>query len=303
MNGAARAATVAGAILVLGGGARAQNVVLPDQDAFYARIRENLSRAERINHLYAYKERRTDVHTNPFGRLGTGGTRLFEVYPSAVQQMTYRRLIARDGIPIGAGELAEQDREYQSKVANVRRQMPVGDADERRRLEEESARARQRGQRSIDDVIGTLAFTLERRTDYNGVPAIVITFRPRPGARPATRQGRIAQKFAGTVWVDEAAAEVLHVEAKSIDDISFGYGVVARLSEGTTATVTRRPLADGLWMPTRITLKGRGRAALFLRRLNVDYAIEWFDYRRLPDDSLTPFLDARVQRQSGGGPQ
>lgn len=275
---------------------------LPNSETFYGRVRENLARAERLNHLYAYTERRTDVHTNPFGQLGTGGTSLFDVYPSAIRQLTYRRLVARDEMPISAAELAEQDGQYRARVVEVRRQMPGGAADERRRLEEEDARSRARGQRSIDDVVNALKFSLERRTTYNGVPAIVITFTPKPTARPTTRQGRIAQKFAGTAWVAEETAEVMRLEAKSTDDISFGLGLVARLSEGTTATLTRRPVGGGLWMPTRLTLTGRGRAALFLRRLAVDFVVEWFAYRRLPDDSLTPFLDPRVQGQAGSSP-
>ena len=56
-------------------------------------------------------------------------------------------------------------------------------------------------------------------------------------------------------------------------------------------------------MQTRFTLTGRGRAALYLRRLVIDFAVDWFDYRRLEGDSATPFLDAGVQRQPGGGPQ
>jgi hypothetical protein len=28
-------------------------------------------------------------------------------------------------------------------------------------------------------------------------------------------------------------------------------------------------------------LKGDGRAQLFIRKLNVDYFIEWFDYKRV----------------------
>jgi hypothetical protein len=43
-------------------------------------------------------------------------------------------------------------------------------------------------------------------------------------------------------------------------------------------------------MPTGLTLKGRGRAAL-VRRLVIDFAIDWFDYRRLPENSETPFLE------------
>jgi hypothetical protein len=41
-----------------------------------------------------------------------------------------------------------------------------------------------------------------------------------------------------------------------------------------------------MWMPTGLTLSGRGRAALF-RRLVVDHSIEWFDYARM-DEPFTP---------------
>jgi len=134
------------------------------------------------------------------------------------------------------------------------------------------------------------------------VPAVVVTFTPKPNARPSTRQGRTAQKFTGTIWVDEAALEVMRVEAKSIEDITYGGGLVASLGEGTTATVTRRRIAGDVWMPTELTLDGQGRAVLF-RKLVVDYAIEWFDYRRLPHESLTPFLDARVHGEASRRPQ
>ena len=131
---------------------------------------------------------------------------------------------------------------------------------------------------------------------------VIISFAPRPDARPDTREGRTAQKFAGTVWVHEAAGEVMRVEAESVDDISYGFGLVARLGEGTEATLTRQPIEPDLWMPTRLTLKGRGRAAVF-RTLVVDFAVDWFDYLPLDADSATPFADAGVQRQPGGGPQ
>ncbi|MGH9253866.1 MAG: hypothetical protein ACRD3C_04770 [Vicinamibacterales bacterium] len=279
----------------------AQDRPLPNPDMFYRVVRDNLARAERATHLYTYKERRTDIHTNPFGKLGTDGTSLFEVYPSPARQLIYRRLVERDGKPVAPHELAGQDREYRARVAGVLRDNASRTPDQRL-LEQESEGARQRRQRAMEDVVDTLQFQVTGRTTYAGVSAIVITFTPKPDARPATRQGRTAQKFAGTVWVDEAAAEVMRVEARSIGDLSYGLGIVARLGEGTRATVTRRAVGDDLWMPTELTLAGRGRAVLF-RRLVVDFAIEWFDYRRLPAESLTPFLDARVQGQSGSRPQ
>jgi hypothetical protein len=139
----------------------------------------------------------------------------------------------------------------------------------------------------IDDVVDTLLFKLAGRSIHNGEEAIAIAFAPKPDARPKTRQGRLAQKFTGTLWVREADAEVMDVEAHAIDNISFGLGIVARLNKGTAATLTRRPVAGGVWMPTRLTLTGRGRAALF-RRLVVDYSIEWFDYARMDEPFKLP---------------
>jgi hypothetical protein len=94
----------------------------------------------------------------------------------------------------------------------------------------------------------------------------------------------------------------MRVEAKSTDDITYGGGFVARLDEGTTATLTRRRVGGDVWMPTELTLAGNGRAVLF-RKLVVDYAIQWFDYRRLPQESLTPFLDAGVHGEASRRPQ
>jgi hypothetical protein len=265
---------------------------LPDRDAFHTAVRENLARAEQATHLYAYKERRTDLHTNPFGRIGTGGTRVFEVYPSASSELTYRRLIERNGAPVGADELAEQDREHRRHVADIERRAARRSADERRRRESEDAAARDRARAMIEDVVETLQFNLERRVIHDGEEAIAISFVPKPDARPKTRQGRLAQKFAGTVWVREADAEVMHVEAHAVDTISFGLGIVARLNKGTAASLTRRPMPGGdVWMPAELTLSGRGRAALF-RRLVVDHSIEWFDYERMDETFTLPGSDS-----------
>jgi hypothetical protein len=289
-TGVRLSATLLAALLVCAAADAQQSAPVPDFEAFYKATRENLARAQRSVHLYAFKERRTELHTNPFGRIGTDGTRLAEVYPSANRQLTYRRIIARNGMPVPASELMEQDREYRARVAEFQRRAAGRTEEERRRRDEEQALARRRGQMMIEDVVDTLQFKLEGRDMHQGVQTVVVTFTPRANARPSTREGRIAQKFAGTVWIHEADSEVMRVEAKAVDDLSFGFGIIARLDQGTAASLVRRPVDRDIWMPTELRLKGRGRAAL-VRRLVIDFAIEWFDYRRLPGDSATPFLE------------
>jgi hypothetical protein len=294
-----RVDTLAGACLAtlvgVGAAVGQDSRTLPVPEVLYRAVRENLVRAERVAHLYAYQERRTDVHTNPFGRVGTGGTRVFEVYPSPTPGLIYRRLVQRNDVRVTVDELADQDRDYRRRVADVQRRSADRRPEARSRAEQEASRARDRRQRRIEDVVEALRFTLEGRTVYDGRPAITISFAPRPDAKPETREGRMAVKFEGTIWIDEAASEVMHVEGTSIDDITFGWGLAARVRKGASASLTRRPVADGLWMPTQIRLTGSGSAALF-RRLVIDFAVDWFDYRRLEAHSATPFLDPAEPR-------
>jgi hypothetical protein len=53
---------------------------------------------------YAYTERRRELHTNPFGRLGSGtGTEEYRVEPQADGSLA-RTLIARDGVAVTGSE-------------------------------------------------------------------------------------------------------------------------------------------------------------------------------------------------------
>jgi hypothetical protein len=275
------------AIQAASGDHRAENAIagVSDTEAFYATVKENLARAQRAAHAFSYKERRSTVHRNPFGKLGTGGVELYQVYPSANPELTYHRLLARDGVPLSERELAKQDREYRARAARVGRALQKENDNERRRREQDEAQARRRGQTIIEDVVAALQFSIVGRGEFESSPAVVVAFARRPQFRPKTREGQIAQKFAGTVWIHPELSEVMHVEAKSTDDLAFGFGVVARLNEGAIGSVTRRPVEPGLWMPTSVRLAGSGRALLFIRKLTVDYLVEWFDYQRVEPQS------------------
>ena len=52
-------------------------------------------------------------------------------------------------------------------------------------------------------MVQTLEFTLARRETLDGRDAIVVAFKPRPDAKPKTRQGKMAKSFAGRIWIDE----------------------------------------------------------------------------------------------------
>jgi hypothetical protein len=224
---------------------------LPERTAIFKATQANLERAQREQGRYAYKERRTELHTNPFGRIGTDGVRLYQVTPTSQPGVTYRTLLEKDGV----------------KVVDAR---PERDED----------RPRSDAKRPFDDVVDSLNFVVDRREIREGRETVVVNFAPKPDAQPQTREGRLAKLFTGRVWVDEAAHEVVHVEGTAIDSMSFGFGMIARLNQGTRVTLTRQPVDGSLWLPTAVRFNGEGRALLF-RKLNIDFAVDWFDYKEV----------------------
>lgn len=222
---------------------------LPESEPFFAAARENLARAGQVQDRFAYKERRTELHMNPFGRLGTGGVRVQEVTAGSEPGVFFRRLLERDGTPV-----------VDAKPERFER------------------RRRPQGRSSIEDTVSVLRFTIDRRERVGGRDQIVITFEPKEGAKPQTREGRLARVLKGTVWVDEASREVVRVEATAMDDVSYGLGVIAKLRKGAVMSLTRERVDDQVWLPTSLRFSGEGRAMLF-RKLTVNHVIEWYDYR------------------------
>jgi len=232
--------------------ATAQDVrPFPDAEAFFEAVRANLARSQDDQKLFAYKERRTELNFNPFGRLGTGSVRVREVTPLEDGSAVTIRVIERDGKPV-------------TDSAPVRRPM----------------RMSARGRRVVEDVAATLDVAMNRRERLNGRDAIIAVFNARRDAKPQTREGRIARNFSGEIWIDELTREVTRIDAKAIDDVAFGYGVLARLNKGATVTLRRELVHGNLWLPVSVRFSGEGRA-LLLRKLTIDFAVDWFDYRKV----------------------
>lgn len=221
---------------------------LPDEQELFEAARANLARSNEIQYQYAYKERRTELHMNPFGRLGTGEVRLYQITPGPTPRVYFRHLLERGGKPVTDEKPERQER-------------------------------RPTTGRSLNDVVATLRFALAGREVRGGRDMIVVQFEARPDADPQTRQGRIAKVLKGRIWVDEAAREVVRAEAIAVDSVSFGAGLIARLNEGAIVTFTRERVDDDVWLPTSVRMKGDGRALLAIRRMEIDFFIEWFDYR------------------------
>jgi hypothetical protein len=251
---------------------------LPDQETFFAEARKRLASNDLIQSRYSFRERTTELRLNPFGRnVGTGPANVYEVYPHPEEELTYRRLVEREGRPLAEEELAEQDREYREKLDAWQERLAREGTSARAMRQRKIAEARKKDEAMAREAIDMFDFKIAGRETWNNEPAIVITFTPRPDASPRTREGRVARAFTGRAWVHEFEFEVMNVEAKATDDVSFGWGMIAKLYKGSIARFTRRRM-DGSWLPVESRFSGTGRALMF-RKVVIDFERNYYDYR------------------------
>ena len=174
--------------------------------------------------------------------------------------------------------------EYRQRYDEWRRRLArEGQSARDARLKKDAATLA-RDQARLAEAIDLFSFTLVGRTTWEGQPAIIVAFMPKPDAEPHSREARLAKGFAGRAWIHEFEHELLHVKASAMDDVTFGYGMVARLNRGSVVEVTRRRV-DGAWFPVETHFQGTGRALIF-RRFEFDYDRVYFDYKPFSPEEL-----------------
>ncbi len=262
-----------GGLIVLAARARAgdeppSTPPLPDARAFLTEVRERLHTDDFLLEQYTFTEKQTERRLDADGNVKKVTSAAYEVYPSAEPGHTYRKLIERDGQPLPADDLAKEDLKQAEKEARAAARLPEVQA-ERRRKEAEA----------VEEIFRLYDIRVVGREPIEGRDAILVTFAPRPGVETATKAGRILKKFAGRAWVDEKDRQLVRVEAELTDDLSFGFGILAKLKKGARALMQRRKVNDEIWLPAEARFVGHARLFL-VKGFHVDTLSEYSDYKK-----------------------
>lgn len=267
--------------IVIAAAPRSQSsaIGLPDPDTFMKKVRDAARLDYEIQQEFTYLERRRDIRVSLLGKVTIGPLRTFEVYPSAIPGKTYKRLIAVDGVPLDAAELATRDRERDESLRKEAERRRNESARERaERLEQEKEEWEER-EAVLNDALAVFDVTFTGREVINGERVLTGKARPRPDARVTTREGKWLKHFAGDVWIAEADHQIVRLDMRAIDDVSIGWGIVGRVHGGSRFVFARQKI-DGAWLPSEVTFQATGRTLLF-RKFQIDTTTTFSNYRRI----------------------
>ena len=277
------AVVVAGLIIASTTGAAPQDGdrPLPEPEAFLERVRTQTLTDQFLLSQYTFIEKRTRVAK---GKPDEVTTEVRQVYPAADPDKTYRRLLSVNGEPLGEKEIEEQDRARKDQLAKRARKLVDEAVSERDKRLQEAAEARDEEEELFDEILTLFDFRLVRREIVHGHPTILVSFTPRPDAKPGTRTGRMFSKARGQAWVSEGEYKIVRLEAETIEDVTIGWGVIGRLHKGSAVALQYRKVNDEIWLPAHSGVSGSGRKLLF-RTFRFETRTEYSDYKKLTEET------------------
>jgi hypothetical protein len=264
----------------------AQDRPLPDYEVFAAQVKTHLATDEERQSGYMFIERQTEQKLDGAGRIKDESVKVFEVYPGLPGQDRYRRLIEEHGKPVPREALERHDRGRQKEVESYTRK--ISTSAERQKETEQREKERRRYRAAIDDLFRIYDIHLVRRESLEGHDTIVATMMPKAGVKPQTGDGNIMRHFKGRAWVSESDYELVRVEIEAIDDLSFGWGLLARVHKGTIATYQGRKVNNEAWLPEQVTWTASARV-LLLKSLRLRGVSEYSGYRKFTVDTSTTY--------------
>jgi hypothetical protein len=259
--------------------AQTNDAPLPDVSQLIREVKAGLRTDEELLRQYTFRERRRDVDVSKLGKVHFGPWREFEVYPSEVPGETYKRLVSVDNVPLAPAVLERRDAEHRKTVLDQLEQMRVETPAQRQKRLARKARDRQEEQDVVDDVFAVYDIAVLGRESLDRRATIVTSLTPRPGARTRSDAGKFLKKIRGRAWIDEADRQVVRAELEAVEDITFGFGLLARMHRGSTMTFRRALVNDEIWLPAEARYKLVGKTLIF-RRFALESTTSFSDYRK-----------------------
>ena len=253
---------------------------LPDLETLMKAIVAHQEQIEELREKYTCREVESEREIDDKGRAKEKETRTYEVTPVAGRFV--RRLVSRNGKPLSKDEQEKIDRRVQKAVEDSleakekRRQR----AEERERREKNDDEEEDRRRMTILGFLRLSDVTSMRRETFRGHEVIAFDFEPKKNVKTRNRGEALVSKLIGTIWVDEAAQQIVRLEARLSDSFKIGGGLLASLSPQSAVVMEQEKVNGEVWMPSYAEANLAARVFL-LAKFSRNVVTRYSDYKKV----------------------
>jgi hypothetical protein len=200
---------------------------------------------------------------------------------TAVEGMLLYTPVNFGGIPVNAKEEKEWEDRREKRLAEVRNRSEA----EKAKIRADEEKKRKERAAFWDEFAKAFRFQILEHKEHNDRQTVVIAYSPLPSYKPGNViDTKYLPKIRGQIWVDEADKEITRFEIEFTENVNFGFGLVGKVSEGTSYSMDLRKLIDDRWLPVKAETTLRMRQ-LLLMKTNEKYTVEYGNYRKFSTDS------------------
>jgi hypothetical protein len=132
----------------------------------------------------------------------------------------------------------------------------------------------------------------------NGKTYTRLKFTPNPNFDPPSRETAVLQGMNGVMLIDANSKRIARIDGTLFRDVTFGWGLLARLQSGGKLTVVQQEILPAHWEITDLKLDLLGKA-LLLKTVKIQQTQKYTDFTRVPDNlSVAQAIDLLKKRES-----
>jgi len=254
---------------------------LPEVDKLLKTIVANQDKVEQLRERYTFRADETQRKRDDKGNSKETETKVYEVIPVAGQLI--HKLISSNGKDLAGGDKEKEDRRVQKQIEEaVKRQEKK--KEKQQKAEEEGKQTEHQEEVTVSVFLKATQVSSIRRETFHGQQVIAFDFEPRKDFKPRGLGETLANKFAGTMWVDEAALQIARMEAHLVDSFKIGGGLLASISPSSYFVFEQEKIDGDVWLPSYAEANFEAKL-LLLKKLKLDATTRYSDYKRYQIDS------------------
>jgi len=234
----------------------AQASALPDATALLKQIQENQKHIELARRDYICRRKDVQPDFDSQGQVKSTKVEEYEVYFVGPWQI--ERLLSKNGKPLSDAEKKKQEEEVQKQERKARERI----------AKQESEQDPGKDAITMAKFLAADRFYNLRRDTYQGREVYAMDFAPRDDLHAHTLVDRVLKTLGGTLWVDEQARQIVRLEARFLDSLKVGGGILGALQKGGNVVLEQRYVNDEVWMPSYIEIHLNARVLFIHKAIN-----------------------------------
>ena len=242
---------------------QASNTPLPDIPQLMREVAGHQKELDKIRENYTYTSQLTVQYMDSNGQVTKTETEEFEEF--FVHGHLIGRRVKKDGQPLSEHEL-KKETERVTKLAEKAEKTP-----REQPLEGPTI--------SVSRLLEIMDVRNPRREIYHGRSSILFDFIGRKDAKTHGMVEDASKVVQGTLWVDEANRQVIHLEVSFNNNFRIGGGLLGTIEKGSNFHFDQALVNGEIWLPTGGEGTVQARVLLF-KGIRQHYTERDFDYQR-----------------------